>query len=198
MADLPRAREVIAAVCQATDLPVSVKIRARSGSVTALDFLKNIAGLPVAAVMIHGRSLRQGFAGEIDYALIKEARHYFSGIILANGGINDLVQAKKTLALTEADGLGLARGALGRPWLFTEIKQDQELDLTAADMAEVIRRQAKLFRQIKGDEAFPELRKHLCWYVQGIPGASHYRAQLVKVASYQDLDNILNELKTNI
>ena len=190
MTDLVKAHAVIKAVCDNTNLPVSVKIRTKSGEVGALDFLKAIADLPVAAVMIHGRSVKQGFAGEIDYNLIKEARQYFSGIILANGGINDLAQAKKTLKLTGADGLGLARGVLGRPWLFQEIKNNKENNLDIKAIAKIILRHAKKFKKIKGERAMVDLRKHLCWYVQGISNASHYRSKMVTINNYQDVKNI--------
>jgi tRNA-dihydrouridine synthase B len=88
MKDLKRSREVIKAVLANTTLPVSVKLRLQAGQVTFIDFLKNISDLPVAAVMIHGRSLSQGFVGEPDFSSIKAAREYFTGPILANGGIN--------------------------------------------------------------------------------------------------------------
>jgi len=190
MSHLTKAHEVIAAVCANTDLPVSIKIRTKSGDVGALDFLKSVADLPIAAVMIHGRTLKQGFAGDIDYDLIKQARKYFKGVILANGGINNLSQAQKTLELTGADGLGLARGVLGRPWLFSEIKKNKEIDLDIKDISKIILRHAKLEEKLKGQNAMIELRKHLCWYVQGISGATHYRAQLVKAEKYEDVKNI--------
>jgi len=190
MSNLKKAHAVIAAVCDNTNLPVSIKIRTQSGEVGALDFLKSISDLPVAAVMIHGRTLKQGFVGEIDYDLIKEAKKYFKGIILANGGVNNLKQAQKTLAMTDADGLGLARGILGRPWLFSEIKKNKTVDLDIKDISKIILRHAKLSEKLKGKMAMVELRKHLCWYVQGISGASSYRSQLVKAESYQDIKNI--------
>ena len=190
MGNLTKAHKVIAAVCASTNLPVSIKIRTKSGEVGAIDFLKSISDLPVAAVMIHGRTLKQGFVGNIDYDLIKEARKYFKGAILANGGINNLVQAQKTLELTGADGLGLARGVLGRPWLFSEIKNNKEINLDIKKIAKIILRHAKLEEKLKGESAMIELRKHLCWYVQGLSGATHYRAQLVKAEKYQDVKNI--------
>ena len=193
MTNLEKAHAVSKAVCDNTDLPVSVKIRAKSGEIGALDFLKSIADLPVAAVMIHGRTVRQGFVGEIDYNLIKEARKYFKGIILANGGINDLAGALKTLELTGADGLGLARGVLGRPWMFKEIKQGREINLNIKVVAKIILRHAKKFKKIKGEPAMVDLRKHLCWYVQGIPNASHYRSKMVAVSNYQDVKNIFKD-----
>lgn len=193
MTNLEKAHAVIKAVCDNTNLPVSVKIRAKSGDIGALEFLKSIADLPVAAVMIHGRTVRQGFVGEIDYNLIKEARQYFKGIILANGGINDLAGALKTLELTGADGLGLARGVLGRPWLFKEIKQGREINLNIKAVAKIILRHAKKFKKIKGESAMVDLRKHLCWYVQGVTNASQYRSKMVAINNYQDVKNIFKD-----
>lgn len=191
MKDLIRAKAVIKAVLDNTHLPVSVKIRAKSGSVSALDFLAAIKDLPVAAVMLHGRSVQQGFAGDIDYELIKSARQIFPGVIIANGGINNLGQAQKTLRLTQVDGLGLARGILGRPWLFSEIRTGQVSNLNQQAIFKIALRQAKLCQKLKGSAGIIELRKHLCWYVQGLTGASVLRSQLVKVESYQDIKKIL-------
>jgi tRNA-dihydrouridine synthase B len=193
MTDLVKAHAVIKAVCDNTHLPVSVKIRTKAGNVGALDFLRAISDLPVATVMIHGRSVKQGFVGEIDYDLIKEARQYFKGIILANGGINDLDQAKKTLELTGADGLGLARGVLGRPWLFAEIKKNKEINLDTKAISKIIFRHAKKFKKIKGEKAMVDLRKHLCWYVQGVKNASLYRSKMVAVSNYKDVKNIFKD-----
>lgn len=191
MQNLTRAREVISAVCDNTHLPVSVKIRAKSGNITALDFLKAISDLPVSAVMIHGRTVKQGFVGEIDYNLIKEAKKYFTGIILANGGINDLEEAKNTLERSGADGLGLARGVLGRPWLFKEIKKGKIINFDKKRLFKLIKKHARVFKKIKGEVAMIELRKHFCWYFQGRDGASSYRAQIVKMENYRDLVKIL-------
>jgi tRNA-dihydrouridine synthase B len=192
MKDLPRAREVIQAVLENTSLPVSIKIRAGAGVVSALDFLKNVSDLPVSAVMIHGRTLAQGFIGEINCELIKEARQYFSGVILANGGINNLAQAQNILEKSGADGLGLARGVLGRPWLFQEIKENKEIELSKLEVATIAIRHARLEEELKGSGAIVDLRKHLCWYAQGFSGASHLRSQLVKVFNAQEIEDIFN------
>ena len=115
MADLKKSKEIIKATIDNTDLPVSIKTRTKSGEVEILQFLDYINDLDIKALMIHGRTLNQGFVGEIDTALIKKAREYFGGFIFANGGINSVMDAEKIKRETEADGLALARGALGRP-----------------------------------------------------------------------------------
>ncbi len=195
MKDLKRARAVIEAVLANTDLPVSIKIRAKSGNVTALEFLKNISDLPVAAVMIHGRTHAQGFAGEPDWKIVKDARKYFQGVILANGGINDLAGAKKVLQASGADGLGLARGILGRPWLFKEIKKDKIINLKPQAIFKIVLDHAALVAKLKGKIGLIELRKHLVWYVAGLPGAAKIRERLVKVKNLKDVRDILEESK---
>lgn len=191
MKDLAGARAVIKAVLANTDLPVSIKIRAQAGNVDVQKFLKNIIDLPVAALMIHGRTLKQGFAGQPDWKVVKEARKYFSGVILANGGINDLVSAKKALRESKADGLGLARGVLGRPWLYKEIKKDQVINLKAEEIFKIVLQQAELKQAQKGKRGLVEFRKQAVWYMQGMVGAAKLREQLVKVNSLAEIKKIL-------
>ena len=193
MKDLNKSRQIIEAVLKNTTLPVSIKIRAKVGEVSAIDFLKNISDLPVAAVMIHGRSLSQGFSGDSDFAIVKKARPYFKGVILINGGINTLEDAQRALKESGADGLGLARGILGRPWLFQEIKENKIINKNNKQVFHFILQHARLVEKIKGPGALIELRKHLVWYVSGFPGASRLRAQLVTVKSLADLENILTK-----
>lgn len=190
MKDLPRARKIIEAVLASTSLPVSIKIRAGAGTNSALDFLANISDLPVSALMIHGRTLAQGFVGDINCQIIKESRQHFSGIILANGGINNLDQAQYILQSTSADGLGFARGVLGKPWLFREFKEKKEINLSKKEIAELAIKHAKLEEELKGPGAIVEFRKHLCWYAQGISGASNLRSKLVKVSNAKEVEDI--------
>ncbi|MEI6529132.1 MAG: tRNA-dihydrouridine synthase [Candidatus Falkowbacteria bacterium] len=191
MKNLKSARAVIEAVMANTDLPVSIKIRTQAGTVDAAKFLQNISDLPVAAVMIHGRSLAQGFAGPADWKIIKEAREYFKGIILANGGINDLVLAKKALRESRANGLGLARGILGRPWLFKEIKNNKQINLSQKQIYKIALLHGELEKEQKGKRGIIEFRKHLVWYMQGMTGAAKLREQLVQVNSLAEIKKIL-------
>jgi tRNA-dihydrouridine synthase B len=198
MKNLSSARAVVEAVLNNTNLPVSVKIRAKSGEIDALQFLKNLADLPLSAVMIHGRTVNQGFSGEPDCELIKKARRYFSGVILANGGVNDLASAKKILQASQADGLGLARGILGRPWLFKELKQNKEITLSISEILQIMLSHAISQEKLKGQGAIIELRKHLVWYVKSLTGASRLREQLVKVENLNDLKKNIKDYQATI
>lgn len=197
--DLAKSRQIIEAVLNNTDLPVSVKVRAKVGSVTVIDFLKNIKDLPVSALMIHGRTLAQGFSGPVDYKIIKEARQYFKGVIIANGGINNLADAERTLKVSHADGLGIGRGALGRPWIFQELKNKKTSQPDVAANAfsygepqkKIILKHAKLVAKYNGN--FGEFRKHLCWYSAGMSGGKKLRQEMVKVNSFNDVKEILKK-----
>ena len=191
MKDLELARRVIEETIKATKLPVSVKIRTRAGRVGALDFLEKIKDLEIKAVMIHGRTLSQGFQGEIDTKTIKDFKKKFSGAVLANGGINSPEKGREILKQTGADGLGIARGALGNPKIFSEIKNNQTIKINKEDISQTALKHARLAYREKGDRGIVEMRKHLCWYVQGLSGAKALRQELVQAKTLKDIKCIL-------
>ena len=222
MNDFKLAREIVAAVINNTSLPVSIKIRSCVGSSKALDFLKYLADLDIKAVMIHGRSAAQGNSGEIDWKMIKQARLFVKGVLLANGGIKTAADADGLLKKTGADGVGIGQGALGKPWIFEQLKIKRQSDIQDGqinkipltpfvkggkqreDIFKIMLRHAKLAEKLKGNQACPqrsrlrggrgiiEMRKHLCWYVSGLPDASFLRRGLIKVESVKEIKKILN------
>jgi len=190
MANLKLARQVIEATINNTDLPVSIKIRSQVGKITALDFLKHLSDLDIKAVMIHGRTSTQGNSGSVNYKIIKQAKKYFKGIILANGGVKDKKSAVELLKLTGADGIGIGQGALGKPWIFKQLRINN-YELTIKDIYKVALEHSKLEQKLKGKQGIIEMRKHLCWYVNGMQNASELRKDLVKVESLNDIKKIL-------
>lgn len=190
-ADLPRAREVVKAVLDNTDRPVSVKIRAFNQGISAQQFVANLADLSIAAVAVHGRSLAAGFSGPADPTAIAACRPYVGGQLLANGGIVDLASAQALLAASQADGLMVGQGALSRPWIFQEITQQINIDLSWSELSQLMLGHAKLVVENKGQAGLIELRKFLAWYVKGWPQASKIRQQLVAIESITDLETII-------
>ncbi len=189
MADLKLSREIIKTVLANTSLPLSIKIRSEAFSVDSSTFLKNIEDLPVSALMIHARSLKQLFSGLINHDCIIKARNYFSGPILANGGINKFSDIAPILKKTKADGVGIARGALGKPWIFSpeleNISKEEKKELA-------LKTARKHLRAIKrNDLALREFRSHLAWYLKGFSGASALRAKIMKSESSLETEEIL-------
>ena len=198
MNNIEKAREIVKETLKGTSLPVSIKIRAKVGNVTAYKFIKKLNDLPIAAIMIHGRSLKQGFAGEINYEQIRKVKSLVDVPVLANGGINSPEDAKKMLSRTGADGIGIARGALTKPWLFSQTKQFletgeyQEFSLEEIKKAAV--RHAEMSYQNKGKHGIVEMRKYLLWYFRGFENAKEVRKELVKVESVGDIERVLRSI----
>ena len=219
MRNLNLCEELVQAACEGSQLPVSIKIRASIrhdvntrdkvegedeldkyecvvDKVTALDLVNKIKHLPVTTIMLHARSYEQPFDGEPDLQMVKEVRKIWPGILLANGGINSPEKAKEVLEETSADGVGIARGSWGRPWIFQQIKDylatGQYKTLAWDEIKQVLQQHAELALLVKGSYGLIEFRKHLVWYVKGFPGASELRAKLVQVKSITEVKEIIH------
>lgn len=203
--DLEQSRRVIEACLQNTKLPISVKVRIKAGKVSILDFIEKMKDLPIAAMMAHGRTLAQGFSGAVDYQLLNRAKKKFKGVFIANGGINNFADAEMMLKKTGADGIGIGQGACGRPQIFTELKNSfnplrpGQPVLSArgvhpskeGNIFKIALEHAILMYKLKGEQGILEMRKHLCWYVKGLPGAAEMRKYFVKVETLADIKKLL-------
>lgn len=187
------AREIIKATISATDLPVSIKTRAQVSEVDVLKFLDIVNGSGFKALMIHGRTMKQGFKGPIDTEMIKNARDYFDGVILANGGVYNYEDAQVVLNKTKADGIGIAQGSLGRPWIFKAVRTGQSVERSPKAVFKVARQHAELAQETKGEVGIKEMRKHLGWYAQGLPGAKKLRSKIVQIETLKDIRTIFSE-----
>ena len=127
--------------------------------------------------------------------MIKKVKENFPGVVLGNGGINQPEDAKKMLDLTGVDGVGLARGLYGKPWLFKQIKNylksGKYQELKFSQIKKTAIKHAQLAYQVKGDWGIVETRKHLAWYVKGFNGAAELRQQLVQVNNIKEIKKIL-------
>ncbi|MDD3608045.1 MAG: tRNA-dihydrouridine synthase [Candidatus Moranbacteria bacterium] len=198
MENLSLSRKIIETVTRNTHLPVSLKIRAGIGKIDAIKFLENVSDLPWERVMIHGRTFAQGFSGPIDFDLIKRIKRAFpEKIIIANGNIHSPENAKETLERTKADGIALATGALGRPWLFKQIREylntGKYTTPKKEEVKEVAIRHASYYKKFKGNN-FQEFRKHLGWYFKDFPNAKKIRKRLTNIASYEETVQVIKIL----
>jgi tRNA-dihydrouridine synthase B len=191
MSNLKLSREIILAVLSATKLPISIKLRTESFSVKVIDFLKNISDLPISAIMIHGRTLNQLFSGPINLDIIKKSKKYFSGIILVNGGINNLSEASNIIKKTGVDGVAFGRGALGQPWIFSKQYQSLNKDERKKMALKVALNHLKLLRRKKGEKTYGEFKGHLAWYFKNFSGASELRSKIMLANNYNEIEKIL-------
>ena len=191
MKDTKKCRAIIEATLSGTKLPVSIKIRSQIDKVTASDFVKKIMDLPIAAIMIHGRPYSNPFNAPIDFQMIKKVKQLVKIPVLGNGGINAPEDAKAMLDKTGCDGIGLARGVRGKPWLFQQIKdylkKEDYHSPTLAQIKKVALDHARLNYKTKGKHGIIEMRKHLIWYTKGFPEAAQLRRKLVQVEKISDI-----------
>lgn len=198
MKDPPLARRIITAVLENTSLPVSIKIRAGIEKIDALAFLEEVKKLDWKTVIVHGRTFKEGFSGEIDFELIKKIKQAHPGkIVIANGGINSPEEAKNVLEKTGADGVAIARGVLGNPWLFSQIKQflkTGKYNLPSfEEKKKVALHHADLAKKLLGEKSIFEFRKHLGWYFRGIPQAKKTRMKLLEASSFEEIGSLVQK-----
>lgn len=201
--DFKLCHDIIETTINATNLPVSIKIRTSikknresSQKIHAEEFLKKVSDLDIKAVMVHGRSYEQGFLGPVDIEAMKKIRSVYFGILLVNGGVIEPPDALELINKTKADGIGLARSCRGRPWLFRQIKElakkEKYTEPSIAEIKKIILKHAKAAFQAKGKRGIIEMRKHLVWYTKGFNGAKELRQRLVRVSAVIDIKKILN------
>ncbi|HAI73842.1 MAG TPA: tRNA dihydrouridine synthase DusB [Candidatus Moranbacteria bacterium] len=192
MPNIELAREIISAVCENTNLPVSIKIRAGVKNFDALEFIEKTKDLPYSAVMIHGRTYEGGFSGAVDWKIISEIKKIIPDkIVLGNGGILTSKNAREIFEkYPNIDGLGIARGAWGKPYIFDEIKTAQIYNFKK--IKKIMLKHAELIWRDKKELGMFEIRKHLAWYIKGFPGAAELRKKLVRAESVEEIKEILN------
>lgn len=196
MRDPELSREIIKAVLDNTSLPVSLKIRAGIDNVNALEFLQKTGDLAWETIIIHGRTYKEGFSGPIDFELIRKIKKlYPQKTVIANGGIGTPEDAKETLKKTNVDGVAIARGCLGNPWIFKNTKEYLQSGTykktTLDEIKKIALRHIDYFLKYKGAATFREMRKHLGWYFKGSPGVKEIRKKLYEVETAEETKKII-------
>lgn len=193
--------EIVAAVVKAVSIPVTVKIRAGwdSTSINAPEVAKIIEAAGASMITIHARTREQMYEPGVDRSVITAVKRAVSIPVLGNGDIYTAADALSMMAETGCDGVMIARGAMGNPWVFSEICAALDgRDYTPPPMAErfeVALAQVKEMIAEKGERiGVAEAKKHLSWYCHGIEGAAAARGRLMQAASYDELAVILREM----
>lgn len=193
------AKEIVEAVVAACgSVPVTVKIR--SGwdfeNLNAVEMAQNAENAGAVAVTVHGRTRQQMYAPPVDHQMISEVKKSVSIPVIGNGDIVDGPSAAKMLEETNCDFLMVGRGALGRPWVFSQINAylQNGIILPEPPVSERMRVMVKHVRKIceyKGERiGIREARKHAAWYAKGIRGAAKYRKDLSMIESVEQLEEL--------
>jgi tRNA-dihydrouridine synthase B len=199
MKDIPRAAAIVSAVVNAVPIPVTVKIRKGwdQEHPAAVPLAKAAAAAGAAAIAVHGRTREQFYSGKADWDVIRQVKQAVSIPVIGNGDIFCPEDAQRMIEQTGCDGVMLARGALGRPWLFGQVAAMLSTGSYAPepDNAEKLRialQHLHLTVQFKGEyTAIREMRKMLAAYVKGLPQAARAREDINQAKSLAALEEVL-------
>ena len=194
--------EIVSAVVKAIEKPVTVKIRKGfdDDQVNAVEIAKIIEEAGAAAVAVHGRTREQYYSGTADWDIIRQVKEAVSIPVIGNGDVTSPQKAEELVRQTGCDGVMIARGAQGNPWIFSEMTAyEQTGEIPAGPDKDEVRkmmlRHARLQLEYKGDYlGIREMRKHVAWYTKGIPKAARLREKINAVESYEELENLLTSL----
>jgi len=182
------ALELIEAVVGAVDIPVTLKMRLGwdDESLNAPELAHAAAEAGVQMITIHGRTRCQFYTGQADWRAIRAVVDAVDVPVIANGDIVDLGSAERALAASGAAGVMIGRGVQGKPWLLAEIASGlsgKRVDLAPSltDLIEIIAKHYEAMLQFYGVPlGVKNARKHLGWYLDGIPGSDPVRAKLFR------------------
>lgn len=206
MTDPKLAAEIIHAVSSAIKKPFTVKIRKGFTEATsnAVEIAKIAEANGAAAIAVHGRTREQYYSGKADWNIIRAVKEAVSIPVIGNGDVVTPEDAIRLVKETGCDGIMIARGARGNPWIFKHIKAYMENGVKPEkpqleEAVEMILRHARLSIQCKGDYiGIREMRKHVAWYTTGYPLAAKLRQQANLIDSYEQLEELLFKYQENV
>jgi tRNA-dihydrouridine synthase B len=197
------AGKILKAMVKAVRIPVTVKFRAgwdeEHRNAVEIARIAEVSG--VAAVAVHGRTRDQFYMGKADWEIIRRVKEAIRIPVFGNGDIFTADDGLRMFKETKCDGLMLARGAYGNPWLFAQLRAALERRnipaVTAEEKLQQIILHATALVEFKGEKiAIREMRSHASAYIKGLPRASEYRERFHKLETLREMVDLVNSYRT--
>jgi nifR3 family TIM-barrel protein len=197
--------EIVKMVSGAIKKPITVKIRKgfTPDAVNAVQVAKIAEDCGAAAVAVHGRTREQYYSGKADWEIIGAVKQAVTIPVIGSGDIYTPEDAKQMIVQTGCDGIMMARGTRGNPWIFEQIKAYLDSGVliqkpSLTQVKEMILRHAALSIEYKGEFiGIREMRKHVAWYTTGFAGAARLRNRVNEIETMEDLVKLLEEYEDN-
>ncbi|MDD3223309.1 MAG: tRNA dihydrouridine synthase DusB [Clostridium sp.] len=193
------AHDIVQEVKKASKKPVTVKFRKGFDEehINAVEFAKVIEDAGADAIAVHGRTRQQMYEGKADWNIIKSVKDAVLIPVIGNGDVFSTEDAFEMKQKTNCDGIMIARGARGNPWLFKQIQQKlngEEVKFPSSyEIVDVCIEHFKLAFDFYGERAVREMRKHISWYIKGIKNSAYIR----NAVNCEDSSEKVIEILTN-
>ncbi len=193
------AERILSALVKKVKKPVTVKFRKGfdDSQINAVEIARIAESCGVAAVAVHGRTRQQMYSGKADWDIIRHVKEAVKIPVIGNGDIFTPQDAQKMIAETGCDGLMIARGARGNPWIFSRINHYLNTGKILpgpgpAEVGQMILRHAQMQIEQKGEElGMKEMRKHIAWYTAGLPHSAAIRRECNYLETLEELKAIV-------
>lgn len=187
-------RKVVAAV----DIPVTIKIRKGwdNDHVNATEIAQIAENNGVAAIAVHGRTRDQFYSGTADLEVIKKVKENVKIPVIGNGDIVDYASAQHMLDYTGCDAIMIGRASIGNPWIFKSILDGADYIPSRDEIVDTIIEHYNLLIALKGEYvAVREMRKHVSYYIKGMPMATEIRRKINEITEKDAAFALLESLR---
>lgn len=199
----PKVYEIVSAVVNAVNVPVTVKIRSGwdEKSINAVEVARQIERAGASAITIHGRTRAQGYSGQADWKIIKKVKEAVTIPVIGNGDVTSCYDAKRMLDETGCDAVMIGRGVLGNPWLIKECVDYLEngtipQPVTFLEKVDMMQKHYELLLNDKTEkQALLEIRSHIIWYLKGMPQSKEIKNKICQSKTSKEMFDIINDYK---